>query len=74
MTSRPTASLQASRNAGAKDLLTNLYDQFGFDAVDAGSLEESWRVERDQPAYGSRQNADELRANLALAERNKNSQ
>ncbi len=63
----------ASDDAGARELLTNLYDQFGFDAVDVGSLEDSWRVERDQPAYVVRQNADELRANLELAERNKNS-
>lgn len=46
-----------------------LYDDFGFDAVNIGPLAESWRVERDQPAYVVRQNADELRANLAKATR-----
>lgn len=57
----------------AKQIVVSLYDQFGFDAVDVGSLDESWRVERDQPAYVVRQNATELRANLALGERDKNS-
>jgi predicted dinucleotide-binding enzyme len=49
--------------------VTALYDAIGFDAVDVGPLAESWRVERDQPAYVVRQNAEELRANLALATR-----
>ncbi len=53
----------------ATAFVTAFYDAIGFDAVDLGPLAESWRVERDQPAYGSVQNADELRANLALATR-----
>jgi hypothetical protein len=28
-----------------------LLDEIGFDAVDAGSLDESWRFERAKPAY-----------------------
>lgn len=50
-------------------LVTKVYDDFGFDTVNIGPLDESWRVERDTPAYVVRQNADELRANLARAER-----
>lgn len=46
-------------------LVTELYDRLGFDTVSAGPLSESWRLERDRPAYVVRQNADELRANLA---------
>ncbi len=42
-----------------------LYDSLGFDAVEVVPLSESWRVERDRPAYVVRQNADELRENLA---------
>ena len=53
----------------AAALVTNLYDEFGFDTVNVGPLAESWRVERDQPAYVVRQNADELVANLAKATR-----
>jgi len=53
----------------ATALVTSIYDEFGFDTVDAGPLDESWRVERDQPAYVVRQNRDELDENLARAER-----
>ncbi len=59
----------ASDHPDAVAHVTALYDEFGFDTVDIGSLAESWRVERDQPAYVVRQNADELRANLARAQR-----
>ena len=53
----------------AAQFVIDLYDQFGFDAVNIGPLSESWRVERDQPAYGVPQTRDELIANLARAER-----
>jgi predicted dinucleotide-binding enzyme len=49
--------------------VTELYDRFGFDTVNVGPLAESWRVERDQPAYVVPQTRDELVANLARAER-----
>ncbi|MBT0993754.1 NAD(P)-binding domain-containing protein [Cellulomonas sp. DKR-3] len=50
-------------------LVTDLYDAIGFDTVDVSPLSESWRVERDRPAYVVRQNREELVANLALAPR-----
>ncbi|MDR6868835.1 putative dinucleotide-binding enzyme [Microbacterium resistens] len=53
----------------AAALATTVYDEFGFDAVNVGGLDESWRVERDQPAYVVRQNEEELVANLARATR-----
>ncbi|MDP3952437.1 NADPH-dependent F420 reductase [Microbacterium sp.] len=53
----------------AVDFVTRLYDQIGFDTVDVGPLSESWRVERDRPAYVVRQTAAELRANLENANR-----
>ena len=49
----------------AVELVTALYDELGFDTVSAGPLSESWRLERDRPAYVVRQNAEELRENLA---------
>jgi predicted dinucleotide-binding enzyme len=55
--------------AGASDFVTKLYDEFGFDSVNIGPLSESWRVERDRPAYVTRQNVSELEANLAQAPR-----
>ncbi|WP_461172771.1 NAD(P)-binding domain-containing protein [Arthrobacter sp. Z1-9] len=59
----------ASDYPEAAELVTRLYDEFGFDTVNIGLLEESWRVERDRPAYGVRQNAQELKDNLAKAPR-----
>ncbi|MFE7843771.1 NADPH-dependent F420 reductase [Microbacterium sp. NPDC057407] len=59
----------ASDHPDAVALVTALYDEFGFDTVDIGSVGESWRVERDQPAYGVPQNRDELEQNLARATR-----
>nr|WP_279526924.1 NAD(P)-binding domain-containing protein [Microbacterium sp. BK668] len=59
----------SSDNPEAVEFVTGLYDEFGFDTVDVGPLAESWRVERDQPAYGVRQDRDELVGNLARAQR-----
>ena len=59
----------ASDHPDAVELVTELYDRLGFDTVSAGPLSESWRLERDRPAYVARQTADELRENLAKANR-----
>ncbi len=48
---------------------SDLLDRLGFDVVDASPLSESWRYERDRPAYVARQSRDELVANLAKAPR-----
>lgn len=53
----------------AAALVEKLYDEFGFDTVNVGPLSESWRVERDQPAYVVRQNKTELVENLTKAVR-----
>ncbi|WP_341539085.1 NADPH-dependent F420 reductase [Agromyces fucosus] len=53
----------------AAALVTALLDDFGFDSVEFGPLSESWRAERDQPAYVTPQTREELVANLARAER-----
>jgi predicted dinucleotide-binding enzyme len=59
----------ASDHEDAAALVAGLYDEFGFDTVQIGPLAESWRVERDRPAYVVRQNVAELEANLAKAPR-----
>jgi predicted dinucleotide-binding enzyme len=59
----------ASDDADAKRLVSDLLDEFGFDAVDAGSLAESWRFERDQPAYVVAMTAEEIPEKLAAATR-----
>ncbi|WP_448811169.1 NADPH-dependent F420 reductase [Agromyces bauzanensis] len=68
-TARRRALATASDFDDAAQFVTDLYDRFGFDAVNVGPLSESWRVERDQPAYVAPQTRDELVANLAKAER-----
>ena len=65
----PRITMHHSYSRLLYDTLAGLYDQLGFDTVNIGPLSESWRVERDRPAYVVRQNADELRANLAIANR-----
>jgi len=59
----------SSDHPEAVEFVTRLYDELGFDAVDVSPLSESWRVERDRPAYVTRQNRAELEANLARANR-----
>jgi 8-hydroxy-5-deazaflavin:NADPH oxidoreductase len=59
----------AGNDAAAKQTVTRLLDEFGFDTVDAGPLQESWRIQRDTPGYGPRRNAEELRKDLASAQR-----
>lgn len=59
----------ASDDPDAAAYVTALYDEFGFDTVDIGSVAESWRVERDRPAYVTRQTKSELEQNLARATR-----
>lgn len=59
----------AGDDAEAVAFVTRFYDEAGFDTVNVGPLSESWRVERDRPAYVIRQNAEELTANVARANR-----
>jgi len=59
----------AGDDAAAKRTVTELLDQFGFDTVDAGPLAESWRIQPNTPGYGPRRTADELRRDLAAAQR-----
>lgn len=68
-TANRRALATASDFPEASELVTKLYDEFGFDTVNVGPLSESWRVERDRPAYVARQTAAELTANLARAPR-----
>ncbi|GAA4265861.1 NADPH-dependent F420 reductase [Frondihabitans peucedani] len=53
----------------AAEFVTKLYDELGFDTVNIGPLADSWRVERDQPAYVVSQTKQELIDNLAKATR-----
>ncbi len=59
----------SSDHPEAAAFATTFYDEIGFDTVEVGPLSESWRVERDRPAYVVRQTAAELRENLEAADR-----
>lgn len=66
---RRRALATASDFPEAAEFVTDFYDRLGFDTVNIGPLAESWRVERDRPAYVVRQSASELQENLAKAPR-----
>jgi predicted dinucleotide-binding enzyme len=55
----------------AVELVTRLYDQFGFDTVDNSPLSEPWRTGPGQPAWirHAHQNREELALNLKKARR-----
>ncbi|MFC8846520.1 MULTISPECIES: NADPH-dependent F420 reductase [unclassified Micromonospora] len=57
----------AGDDADAKRVVMELVDALGFDPVDAGTLDESWRQQPDTPVYGTDREADGVRQGLADA-------
>jgi predicted dinucleotide-binding enzyme len=55
----------------ARAKVMQLVEDLGFDAVDAGTLEESWRQQPGTPAYAQDFQAPRLRAALAAADRSR---
>jgi predicted dinucleotide-binding enzyme len=53
----------------AKAVVMRLIDELGFDAVDAGSLDESWRQQPGTPVYTKDLDAEGVRRALAAAKR-----
>src|SRR5689334_22390638 len=53
----------------AKQVVIDLLDQIGFDGVDAGSLDESWRQQPATPVYGTDLDAEGVRRALRDAKR-----
>jgi 8-hydroxy-5-deazaflavin:NADPH oxidoreductase len=51
----------------AKEVVIKLLDELGFDGVDAGSLDESWRQQPGTPVYGADLDVEGLRRGLAAA-------
>ncbi|MFG3052047.1 NADPH-dependent F420 reductase [Kitasatospora sp. NPDC048239] len=72
---RPRAQGDAERIAlpvagddeAAKQVVRALIDELGFDTVDAGGIDESWRQQPDTPVYGLRAGVDEVTKALASA-------
>jgi predicted dinucleotide-binding enzyme len=55
----------AGDDANAKATVAALIDELGFDAVDGGGLDDSWRQQPGTPAYGADLGAEALRTTLA---------
>ena len=51
----------------AKDMVIRLLDELGFDGVDAGTIDESWRQQPGTPVYGTDHDAEGVRDDLAKA-------
>jgi predicted dinucleotide-binding enzyme len=63
----------AGDDPSAKAKVMELVDALGFDPVDAGSLDESWRQQPGTPVYGEDLDADGVRRALAQAKNERNS-
>jgi hypothetical protein len=59
----------AGDDPNAKAVVSRLIDELGFDAVDAGGLDDSWRQQPGTPVYAADLPADKARRALADAER-----
>jgi predicted dinucleotide-binding enzyme len=59
----------AGDDAAAKAIVMKLIDELGFDPVDAGGLDESWRQQPGSPVYTRDFDAAGVRRALAEAER-----
>lgn len=59
----------AGDDTAAKAVAAELYEAFGFDAVDVGPLSEGWRFERGRPAYCVPMDRAELERTLAATAR-----
>ena len=59
----------AGDDAAAKEVVLQLVDQLGFEPVDAGGLDESWRQEPGTPVFVTDLDANGVRRALAGAKR-----
>ncbi|MFE2878992.1 NADPH-dependent F420 reductase [Streptomyces roseus] len=57
----------AGDDAAAKETVRALIDELGFDTVDAGAIEDSWRQQPGTPVYGLRAGTDAVVRALAEA-------
>ncbi len=55
----------------ARARVLHLVDELGFDPIDAGGLDESWRQQPGTPCYARDNNAAQLKAALASAVRSR---
>jgi predicted dinucleotide-binding enzyme len=57
----------AGDDGAAKSTVMQLVEELGFDAVDAGGLDQSWRQQPGTPVYTADRDADGVRRGLAEA-------
>ncbi|MDX6585429.1 MAG: 8-hydroxy-5-deazaflavin:NADPH oxidoreductase, partial [Solirubrobacterales bacterium] len=57
----------AGADGPAKQLVFDLVDQLGFEPVDGGTLDDSWRQQPGTPVYGKNYDAEGVRKALAEA-------
>ena len=57
----------AGDDARTKSVVMRLVDELGFDPVDAGTLDESWRQQPGSPVYGTDHDAEGVKRALAAA-------
>ncbi|MFE2093302.1 NADPH-dependent F420 reductase [Streptomyces sp. NPDC059460] len=57
----------AGDDPAAKQTVRDLIDELGFDTVDAGGLDESWRQQPGTPVYGNQGDAETIAKALAEA-------
>ena len=61
----------AGDDAGAKAVVLRLVDELGFDGVDAGGLDESWRQQPGTPVYTKDLDVEGVRRVLSEASKNR---
>jgi 8-hydroxy-5-deazaflavin:NADPH oxidoreductase len=61
----------AGDDKAAKDIVLKLVDELGFDGVDAGGLDESWRQQPGTPVYTKDFDAEGVRRALSEAKKNR---
>ncbi|MBI5341573.1 MAG: NAD(P)-binding domain-containing protein [Mycolicibacterium rufum] len=59
----------AGTDRAAKQKVMGLVDDSGFDPVDAGTVDDTWRLQMGAPAYCTELNAEQMRKALGLANR-----
>ncbi|QJU57153.1 NAD(P)-binding domain-containing protein [Sphingomonas sp. AP4-R1] len=57
----------AGDNASHKERVIKLFDELGYDGIDAGPLDESWRQQPGTPVYAANLDAEGVRKALAEA-------
>ncbi|MFF7755094.1 NADPH-dependent F420 reductase [Streptomyces sp. NPDC007971] len=59
----------AGDDEAAKQVVRDLIDELGFDTVDAGGIDDSWRQQPGTPVYGLQAGAEAVRKALSEASR-----